>query len=140
MAAYVTKDDMLGVMPEDLLTTALDDASYGTEGSGVWDSVVAGAGRRIDGILGVRYEVPFSSPIPAVVKQAAIVYTAHLLYLRRQHADNPWKDEAERVTEQLEKIAAGEHDLMANDTTREGAASPTVITEDSRTHSERLLI
>lgn len=138
--AYLTQDDMLGVIPADLLTTALDDSSYGAESSGVWDSIVVAAGRRIDGILGVRYPVPFTAPIPAVVKQAAIVYTAHLLYLRRQHAENPWSKEAERVTEQLEKIAAGEADLQANDSTREGNATPTVITEPSLTHSERLLV
>lgn len=136
---YVTQEDMLGVMPESLLTTALDDASYGAESAGVWDSVAAAAGRAIDGILGVRYQVPFSAPIPAVVKQAAIIFAAYNLYLRRQHADNPWKDEYNRVTKQLEKIANGTLDLQYGDSTRDGAASPVAITEPSLTYSERLL-
>lgn len=136
---YVTKNDMLAVVPEDILTVAVDDRHYGDDLDNVWAIIAEAASRRVDSILSSRYPVPFSNPLPAIVKEAAVVFAAHMLYLRRQVGENnPWAKEATTMMERLNKIAEGKLDLSVADS----AADPVAITEPSRTYSPggRLMI
>jgi phage gp36-like protein len=138
--AYVSKDDMIAVLPADFLTVAVDDRHYGDDIDNVWPIVADAATRRVDSILGSRYSVPFAEPLPALVKEAAIVFAAHMLYLRRQAGENnPWAKEASSMMERLGRVASGELDLTFSDS----AADPVAIVEPSRTYggeSGRLMI
>jgi len=136
---YVTKADMLAIIPADHLTAALDDHNYGDDTGNVWDTIAAAASRRVDSILGSRYAVPFATPYPALVHDAAITFAAFMLYQRRGVGEtNPFKSEAELVEKRLEKIADGLADLSV------AAADddPVAITEPSKTYNEqgRLLL
>jgi phage gp36-like protein len=131
---YVTRDDMLGVVPADLLTVAVDDSQYGVETEGIWDVIAAAAARRINGILASRYPVPFSAPLPPVVADAAVVFAAEALYMRRQIKDNPWTTKADKMEARLQSIADGDADLSATET-GSGSASPSAITEPARTYN-----
>lgn len=129
---YVNKTDMLAVIPADHLTSALDDHNYGDDTANVWDIIASAASRRIDGILGGRYSVPFSAPVPALIHDAAVVFAAHMLYLRRQAGEaNPWIKEADLMVTRLQRIADGLADL----TTATGDDDPVAITEPSLTYS-----
>ncbi len=137
--AYVTRDDMLGVVPDDLLTTALDDQNFGMETDGAWDQVEAAAARRVDGILGSRYPTPFRAPLKPVVIQAAVTFVAELLYIRRGYETNPFKDAASSMEKRLQRIADGKADLEANET-GSGSDDPVAITEESLTYNNGRLI
>jgi phage gp36-like protein len=136
---YVTKADMLALVPADVMTVALDDHNYGADTENVWDVIASAADRRIDGLLGGRYPVPFADPAPALVREAAAVFAAHMLYLRRQSGEsNPWAKEAAAMMDRLQKVADGLLDL----TTDGGDADATAITEECKTYpsSGRLML
>lgn len=132
---YVTKTDMEAVVPADLLTVSVDDQVYGIETAGVWDAIAAGAARRIDAILSRRFRVPFAEPLPPLVKDAAITFAAHMLYLRRQSGTSPFEKEAEAMTERLQEVASGRGELTY-DYSGAGSASPCVISEPTKTYRE----
>lgn len=129
---YVTKQDMVAVVPADVMTVALDDQHMGDDVDNVWPVIAAAAQRRIDGILGARYAVPFADPLPALVHEAAVIFAAHMLYLRRQAGDNnPFAKEAAEMVARLQRIADGLADLEASET----EAAPVAITEPALTHT-----
>jgi hypothetical protein len=67
-----------------------------------------------------------------LVKEAAIVFAADMLYLRRQAGDNnPWARQATAMMERLQKIAEGQLDLSVADS----AADPVAIVEAARTYA-----
>jgi len=142
--AYITQADMVAVVPADILTVAIDDENLGIESDGVWDIIEAAAARRVDGILAARYPVPFSSPYPDLVKDAAIVFAATMLYLRKGYAKdaNPWTAEAEAMQQRLQKVADGDIDLIAtgSDISADGGGS--IISEPAKTysHNEDLMV
>jgi phage gp36-like protein len=130
--AYVTQADILAVVPADMLTVAVDDRNMGADTDSVWDVIATAAARRIDSILGSRYSVPFADPAPPLVREAAVIFAAHMLYLRRQAGDrNPWIKEAEQIAERLQRVADGLADLDVADSD----ADPYAITEPSRTYN-----
>lgn len=131
---YVTKADMLAVIAADHLTVALDDRNIGDDTENVWDIIATAATRRVDAILGARYAVPFAEPLPDLVKEAAVVFAAYMLFLRRQSGEaNPWTKEAESMAARLRTVAEGGADL----TTEAGDDDPVAITEPSLTYSEQ---
>ena len=134
--AYVTESEMVAVVPEDVLTVAVDDDGTGIAKEGVWDIVATAAGRRVDAILAARYDVPFSSPYPDLVKDAALTFAAELLYLRKGIAGdaNPWSKKAAEVLAHLQKVAKGEMDMDIASTDQ--AADADVVSEDSKTFSD----
>ena len=107
MIPYVSLTDMQGPIPGPFLSEALDDGDSITPAQ-VWNSIACAVGKEIDGVLGSRYSVPFSNPIPAVISRAAFVLAAEMLYLRRGKTENPFTTQAVAVREQLRKIGDGE--------------------------------
>jgi phage gp36-like protein len=131
---YVTKADMLAVIPADHLTAALDDRNYGDDTENVWDIIATAASRRVDAILGARYPVPFASPYPALVGEAAVVFAAYMLFLRRAAGEaNPWKKEADDMAARLQRVAEGSADLSV----APGDDDAVAITEPSKTYNEQ---
>jgi phage gp36-like protein len=136
---YVTKADMTAIIPADQLTVALDDRNIGDDTENTWDTIATAATRRVNAILGARFPVPFAEPLPDLVKDAAIVFAAYMLFLRRQSGEaNPWTKEADSMVTRLEAVAKGDKDL----TTGPGDDDPVAITEPSLTYSAqgRLMI
>jgi phage gp36-like protein len=134
--SYILQSALKGKVPNDLLLQALDDNADGVEDDGVWDSIAADVDRAIDGRLEGRYTVPLAAPLPAVVAEAAIVFAAEAVYMRRGLAgdQNPWTKQADAFRKRLEAIGAGEQTLK-NDLApvKSGGA---VISEPSRTYDE----
>jgi|JFJP01.1.fsa_nt_gi phage gp36-like protein len=130
--AYVTLDEMKAIVPAEVLSAAVDDGNFGADVELVWPLVAEAASRRVDGVLGGRYTVPFSAPLPALVREAALVFSAYLLFVRRQAGDkNPYAKDAETMMTRLERVADGLADLSASETD----AAPAVISEPAATFS-----
>lgn len=131
--AYITQAEIASGLPPQFLLEALDDDGDGEIDAGLWDLVEAEAAEAIDGTLGQRFTVPFTAPLPAVVKRAARVFVLELLYKRRgtAAANNPWAKEADALRAKLDRIADGEEPLSpgANKTNE----SVTVVKEAART-------
>ena len=135
--AYTTQNDLLGLIPQPFMVQALDDNKDGLADDGAWDSVAAEAARKVDAILGRAYRVPFAAPYPDLVVEASNVFAAERLYRRGGFADsvNPWKDEAARLSEALNK-AADERSLGEAYASRVLGPTPALISEDARTTSD----
>jgi uncharacterized protein YggE len=95
----------------------------------------------VDALLGQRFEVPFASPLPALVSQAAKIFAASALYRRRGlTADrNPFAKEEERLSVKLSRIGEGKEALTPDVDRAQDSIS--VISEDAQTYpSGRLIV
>lgn len=139
---YVTREQMRALVPEEYIAQAMDDDGEGTHVSAVWTEVSESVSDAIEGPLGQRYAVPFATPFPFVVRHAARVLCAELLYLRRGFTGekNPWRGQAGEVRAHLAQIGAGKAPLSPEHD--KATPSGTVIDEPARTHSAsgRLMI
>jgi phage gp36-like protein len=133
---YVIQSQLKGLIPDDFLVQALDDDQDGIADPGVWDQIVVGVSTEIDGLLAMKYPVPFANPAPAVVQAAALSLALWSLYARRgfDKDKNPWNEQANGVRKRLEAIGSGKMPLTP---ASENAGPPQqAITEPSRLFSE----
>lgn len=134
--SYFTKSDITIELPTEFLTEGLDDNADGAEDPGLWDALVASASRRVDSRLGQRYHVPFTGTIPALVKEAAIIFALDILYRRRGYGteeSNPWMTASIAMEKKLTRIGNDEEPLTP--TKQEARPSVSAITEPARTTS-----
>jgi len=134
--SYILQTALKGKVPDDLLLQALDDNADGVADDGIWDTIAADVDRAIDGRLEGRYTVPLAAPLPAVVVEAATVFAAEAVYMRRGLAgdQNPWIKQADAFRKRLESIGSGEMPL--NNTVVPAKSGGAVISEPSRTYNE----
>lgn len=132
--AYTTRAQIEANLPPQFLLQALDDNGDGTEDTGLLDTILEGADGEVEAILGQRFAVPFTAPIPPVVPRAALVFTLETLYRRRgygtEERPNPFAAEARKLREKLDRIARGEEPLAPEASRTRPAIS--AITEASR--------
>ncbi len=107
--SYISQTDLAGTIPAATLAKALDDNKDGVEEAGVWAAMTAAVATRIDGYLEARYVTPLV-PVPSLVREAARVYMAELIYQRLGFSGdkNPWASRAHEISATLEKVALGE--------------------------------
>ena len=129
--------DLTGMIPGPFLIQALDDDSDGAADPAAWNSVAKDASDAVDGVLGGRFPVPFSNPLPAVVIAAAKLFAAEQIYARRGKSaqENPFTKQATEMRAKLEEIAKGEQALAP--TVNRAKPSATAITETSKTASKQ---
>ena len=110
--SYVQLSDLVGRIPNDYLTQALDDDNDGV--ADAWDSVAASASGAVNGFLSTRFAVPFRVNIPQVVIEAAIIFACELCYKRRSVANeqNPFYEDAKAMRVKLANIALGKEPLQ----------------------------
>ena len=131
--AYVAQSDLVGLVPQDYLTAAQDDANDG-ETAAVWASLAEAVDQDINGRLAATFSTPLST-VPDAIKSAAKAIACFFLFKRRGAPDdqNPWTALAKFWQDKLDRIGSGQEPL-SHDQTR--ASDPAVaITEDARTHS-----
>ncbi len=133
--AYILHEDLKGDIPDQFLMEALDDDEDGVADAGIFDQIESRARERIDGILGQRFTVPFTGPLPPIVKSSARILVLSALYKRRGLIEekNPWAKEEVAVLKKLDAIASGEQALTPDKQRAKPSAS--VITERAKTHS-----
>ena len=131
---YVALNDVTAVIPPQFLTQGLDDDGDGIADAGIFDLIAAQASDAVDLRLGQRYATPFTDPIPAVVKQAALIFAAEAVYGHRVPIDqNPWVAQGNSMRSKLDKMGAGEIPLTPE--LQRQLPSVSIISERSRTAS-----
>lgn len=135
MADYVALSDLSGLIPGAFAAEALDDDGDGVADTGVWTQIAADVARFIDGVLGGRFAVPFTAPLPAIVVSAAKVLACEQLYIRRgrKAEDNPFASQASAVRKQLASIAIGKEALSPS--AERARASVSIVSEPAKTFS-----
>lgn len=135
--SYVDISDLAGKIPYKDLVAALDDNGDGLIDAAVWAQIQTDVQTEIDGTLGQRYTVPFTDPIPPVVKLAAVKFALEQIYSRRTMADDkaPFVVQATAQRAKLAAIAAGTQPLFPGQTRKQPVG--TAITQQSRTNSDR---
>ena len=111
---YLALSDLEGQIPPQFLIQALDDDNDGVVDA--WEQVQASAAEDVDALLEGRFTVPLTlSPLPKIIKRAAIAFACELCYRRRGTADaeNPWKGRADAFRKILAAITAGDLRLAA---------------------------
>ena len=128
----MNQEDLLGEMPLDLLTQALDDDGDGLADAAAWASVCASAEERLRNAFG--------GDVPAKHAQAAAyarkLFLLVLLYNRRGHTAeaNPYTSAANRAEDRLPRLASGE------DSTDGGDVEPAFIGEPAKVSGTRGLM
>lgn len=135
---YISLSDLEAVLPSAFLTQALDDDGDGQIDA--WEAVQAAAERAVNAILGMRYAVPFTAPIPEIVIEAAFTFAAEACYTRRgvEFDQNPFGKAAATMRATLRQIAAGEIPLAPG--LERAKPSVSVITEPARTAGSGLSV
>jgi phage gp36-like protein len=139
MSQYITGEmvaDEIGGWAR--LNDALDDDGDGQVDAGLLDRLIASASGAVDGFLQGRYVTPLN-PIPAIVVEAALIFTIEKIYNRRKQGPNeknPYEERATEMRKRLKKISDREESLDA--TEREAFRPGAVITRESRLNGSTL--
>ncbi len=131
---YVELTDLESEIPAQFLLQALDDDSDGQIDA--WVPVQAAACEDVDALLEGRFPVPITlSPLPRILKRAAVAFACERCYRRRgtPDAENPWKGRADSYRKQLATITAGDLKLSVAPNADAAVVDPpaSVIIHDS---------
>ena len=131
---YIELSDIKSEIPTAHLVQALDDDGDGEIDA--WSEVQTAACEDVDALLEGRFAVPLTlSPLPRIIKRAAIAIACDRCYRRRgtPDAENPWKSRADSFRKILMGITAGELKLSVVPDADAAAAAPagSVIIHDS---------
>lgn len=96
-------------MPRELIVQALDDNRDGQIDAEIEAAWHAAVDCEIDGMLGQRYPVPFTDPLPAVVSSAGLILRCEALYQRRgiPPDQNPFSARSAAIRKKLDAIGKG---------------------------------
>lgn len=140
---YVTAAQLRAALPAEVTAQLLDDHRTGEADAGTWAEIQTAVQTEIDGKLGILYPVPLAEPVPAIVRNAAFILAAELVYQRKGFFNdgNPWTKRAQDIRGTqgqqggqpglLDRIAAGEVPLMAG--SQRARPGGVVIGERSKT-------
>lgn len=112
--SYITQADLLALVQEDMLANGLNDANSGVADPALFASIYAAAELEIHGFLEARFPVPFTTNVPSLVKNAALVFCAEAVFARRGIStdNNPFAKRASALRARLESIQKGTDRLM----------------------------
>lgn len=129
---YATLQQVEARVPHELVVQALDDNRDGQIDADVEAAWHASVDGEIDGALGQRYPVPFTSPIPAVVASAALILRCEALYQRRgiPPDQNPFAIQASAIRKKLDRVGRGDDPLTPD--MPKARPVGTIISEPSR--------
>lgn len=131
---YITQSDLEGIIPAKFIVSALDADNDGVADAGVWDKMLSAVQAKIDGTLGQRFSVPFSAPVPPIVKAAALTYAAAAIYrLKGYNAEqNPFTKDEATMASKLDAMAKSEEPLSPDVQRKRPPVS--VIVERAKTY------
>lgn len=128
---YVTQDDIKTLMPADYLAQCLADE--GEDSAVVFARIAAAASNAVDAALAQAYTVPFASPVPSLVSEAARIFCAEMLYMRRGVPPdaNPFTARATEIRKKLDRVGNGKEPLQPG-AAANASDSVAIVTEPSR--------
>lgn len=111
--AYCNQSDVTNLIDAVNLAAMTDDYAQGALNTTVLTNVILMASNACDALVSSIYAVPFTSNVPAKIKDASIIFTCEALYARRLTPDekNPFKSRADYWRKELMLINAGELSL-----------------------------
>jgi phage gp36-like protein len=81
--AYSTLTDILKVIPEVTVIQLTDDVAANSVDEAKVDEAIALADGEIDTYVGVKYPVPLTAPVPAIIRGISCDITIYKIYKRR---------------------------------------------------------
>lgn len=134
---YFTRAHLTGIVPDNYIVDATDDASEGEPST--LEQVIAGAENAINAELGGRYALPLNlsdAALAATVQEIGVCLAAEALFIRRNAAIDEKGllfGRIKRAMERLKALGNGTDPLSVNVT----PANPPgmIISEDSRVFS-----
>lgn len=128
--SYTTQQRIATAIPAPHLVDALDDNQDGLADDGLLDEIIASASQAVDALLAGAYTVPFApGSVPPVAAEASFIFACERIYDRRQATDkNPFRDQADKWRDRLEKIGNGDLPL---DSTVDSSAAGVAVTESA---------
>jgi phage gp36-like protein len=110
MSAYCQLSDVQGLIQANDLIALTDDNQTGQLNQTVLNSVITSSSGVIDRYVSNIYTVPFASPYPSAIVNAALIITCYNLYLRRETPTelNKFKKDYEDTISYLRAINKGE--------------------------------
>lgn len=122
MSSYASITELRQWIDEDVLIQLTDDADAGVTDEDVVTTALEAATVEIDGYLGGRYTLPFTTA-PAILAKLCVDIAGWLLHIRRDAgAPAHWQKRYENATAFLEKVAQGKITLGADDPAGTGTA------------------
>lgn len=132
--AYCTYERILTVIPETYVRQACDDDNTGDAAAiaARFAALAEEASLAVDALLAAGYNVPFAEPVPRLVGEAAKVFLAEMIWVRRGVAgeNNPFFKSAEAMRTKLDAIGRGDAPLQAGKSGAEDSVE--IVTEPSR--------
>lgn len=105
---YSTLDDIKKLIPEEIVIQLTDDEDLGAVNQARVDEAIAQADAEIDSYCGTKYSVPFSSPVPDIVKKISVDIAIYNLYSRKvEKIPDTRADRYKNAIRQLEGISKG---------------------------------
>ena len=135
--SYSTIDDLMKLIPEEILTQLTDDENTGAPVAARVEEAIEQADSEIDSYCAMKYTVPFD-PVPEIVKKCSVDIAIYNLYSRRVEDLPPTRSDRYRnAARQLEGIAKGTVSIgtgpAAEPPTNRGESPANTKTTDDRT-------
>jgi len=108
--SYVELADLAAEIPQKFLKQALHDSpTDGLTDAQAFAPIALTASGDVDALLSDRFEVPFTTTVPALVILAARIFSLEKLYLRRGLVGvaNPWSKQADELRSTLKTCGKG---------------------------------
>lgn len=108
---YITKTDLLAVIPERELRQLADDTPDDDGDEATFDDIVAAAlnraTSRVNSYISARYPTPIIGTVPDSIKEACEVFAKRWIYFRRNISDQDLNDAYKEKTDWLKDVAQG---------------------------------
>jgi phage gp36-like protein len=104
--AYIKSDDLRAYIQDALITQGLDDNSEGLRDEETFASIYKAVELEVHGYVEGRYQVPFTTDIPAAIVSGCLILCAEAIWTRRGFSseNNPFTKQAASVREHLKAI------------------------------------
>lgn len=131
--AYATYNDLLLELDKLTLIRLTDDEDIGEVNQEICELMLEKASARIDGKIGTRITIPFSTPPDGVLKGWCLDMAIYYLFGRRQEAPGiVWEDRYSRVEADLDKVALGKMTFGSGDPEGTGNRQPMLYTSRTK--------
>lgn len=113
---YLTLDELSSVLAQSVVDEGLTDKTGNLTKAKVFTNIHSTVADDIHFRISPRVGVPFYTNVPAIVKRAALIFAAEIIFERRKVApkDNPFTQKANEMRERLDKIGAGKSAISSD--------------------------
>jgi len=130
--SYASTADVIAELDDRLLIRLTDDAGSGTVDSAVIQIFLDKATDLINGKVGMRYPLPFTTP-PQICKSWCADIAVYLMLGRRQESPGDiWQSRYDNAVRDVDRVATGALSLGVDDPQDTGNRQPVVFSGTDR--------